>query len=241
MSMGTKIKKKNLLAGAIGAFGMLLGDLTLSLVKPGVGDGGLFLREGYYNGGYPAWRLVVLFLTGVVGIWSYWHGLRTIEDSFDEDCRKTKACFRFCSRIYCFTGLAFHFGIGAGAYFTSYMGENVGRDAAAALATEYTTRILPSFYVVYPFMLPIFLIQLVMLLRGKTVYSRRMLLFAPVLWVAVCALVPDIRQTLGCELHTFDYVMTQCSGNFAPCLYFLACLILPDSFTYEKNNYAKQK
>ena len=52
--MGTRIKKKNLLAGAIGAFGMMLGDLTLSLVKPGAGDGGLFLREGYYNGGYPA-------------------------------------------------------------------------------------------------------------------------------------------------------------------------------------------
>ena len=203
MSVGTKIKKRDLFAGAIGAFGMMLGDLTLSLVKPGAGDGGLFLREGYYNGGYPAWRLVLLFLTGVVGIWGYWHGLRTIEDSFDEECRKTKACFRFCSMIYCFTGSAF--------------------------------------YVVYPFMLLIFLIQLVMLLRGKTVYSRRMLLFAPVLWVAVCALVPDIRQTLGCELHTFDYVMTQCSGNFAPCLYFLACLILPDSFTYEKNNYAKQK
>lgn len=146
---------------------------------------------------------MLLLLTGVVGSWSYWHGLRTIEDSFDEECRKTKACFRFCSRMFCFTGSAF--------------------------------------YVVYPFMLLIFLIQLVMLLRGKTVYSRRMLLFAPVLWVAVCALVPDIRQTLGCELHTFDYVMTQCSGNFAPCLYFLACLILPDSFTYEKNNYAKQK
>lgn len=94
--MGTKIKKKNLLAGAIGAFGMLLGDLTLSLIEPGTADGGLFLR------------------------------------------------------------------------------------------------------------------------------------------VAVFALVPDIRQALGCELHTFDYVMTQCSGNYAPHLYFLACLILPDSFTYAK-------
>ena len=125
--MSTKIKKRDLLAGAIGAFGMMLGDLTLSLVKPGVGDGGLFLREGYYNGGYPAWRLVVLFLTGVVGIWGYWHGLRTIEDSFDEECPKTKACFRFCSRIYCFTGLAFHFGIGAGAYFTSLYGGKCGK------------------------------------------------------------------------------------------------------------------
>ncbi len=194
--MGTKIKKKNLLAGAIGAFGMLLGDLTLSLIEPRTADGGLFLREAYYNGGYPAWRLVLLLLTGVVGSWGYWHGLRTVEDSFYEECRKTKACFRFCSRMFRFTGSAF--------------------------------------YVVYPFMILIFLIQLVMLLRGKTVYSRRMLLFTPVLRVAVFALVPDIRQALGCELHTFDYVMTQCSGNYAPHLYFLACLILPDSFTYAK-------
>lgn len=139
---------------------------------------------------------MLLLLTGVVGSWGYWHGLRTVEDSFYEECRKTKACFRFCSRMFRFTGSAF--------------------------------------YVVYPFMILIFLIQLVMLLRGKTVYSRRMLLFTPVLRVAVCALVPDIRQALGCELHTFDYVMTQCSGNYAPCLYFLACLILPDSFTYAK-------
>ena len=43
--------QRNLIAGAIGAFGMLLGDLSLSLVEPGAEDAGLFLREAYLQGG----------------------------------------------------------------------------------------------------------------------------------------------------------------------------------------------
>lgn len=57
-----------------------------------------------------------------------------------------------------------------------------------------------------------------------------MLLFCPLLWMAVYALIPDIRQLLHCHLVTLDYAITQGSGNFACMLYFAACLLLPDKW-----------
>lgn len=231
--------QRNLIAGAIGAFGMLLGDLSLSLVEPGAEDAGLFLREAYLQGGYPAWKLVLLLISGMIGVFGYWFGLKAVHASLDDRCKKTKCCFRYCSMIYCFTGLAIHFGIGAGAYMTSYVAANIGRDAAISIATEYGTHIVPAFYIVYPAMGFLFLALLVMTVSGKTIYSKKMLLVQPIIWMAVGALIPDIKQALGCRMYTLDYVITQSSGNFAPFIYFLACLLLPESFKMKKGQVCK--
>ena len=141
--------------------------------------------------------------------------------------------------IYCFTGLAIHFGIGTGAYMTSYVAANIGRDAAILMATEYGAHIVPAFYIAYPAMGFLFLALLVMTASGKTIYSKKMLLMQPIIWMAVCALIPDIRQALGCRMYTLDYVITQSSGNFAPFIYFLACLLLPEHIKMKKGQVCK--
>lgn len=224
--------RKNTILGAMGAFFMMLGDLTLSVITPCDADQGLFLRQAYYDGEYPAWRLIALFLTGVVGIFGYWYGLQTMHDSINVKYSKTRKCFKFSAMLFCFSGLVIHFGIGMGAYLTSYMAGNFGKEAAIKIAEDYANEVLPGFYILYLPIAAIFIIHIVMLIAGKTIYSRRMILFAPILWMGILGLIPDIRQGIGSHLVTLDYVCTQCSGNAAPFLYFLACLFLPDGFKY---------
>jgi len=55
--------------------------------------------------------------------------------------------------------------------------------------------------------------------------------------MGIFALIPDIRQALGCHLTTLDYVSSQCSGNVSPFLYFLLCMVLPDGFKYEHTSH----
>lgn len=230
--MDQREDKRYLILGVVGALFMMLGDLTLSVISPCDTDQGLFLRQAYFDGEYPAWRLIVLFLTGVVGVFGYWYGLQAMHDSIDAKCVRTRKCFKICGMLFCFSGLAIHFGIGMGAYLTSYMAGEYGVAAAVKMAEDYAGRVLPGFYILYLPIGGIFLIHLIMLICGKTRYSRRMLLFAPILWMGIFGLIPDIRQAAGSHLMTFDYVCTQCSGNAAPLIYFLACLLLPDSFKY---------
>ena len=68
---GMNRTRRDLSFGAGGAFFMMLGDLTLSLIPPCDTDEGLYLREAYMNGGYPGWKLTLLLLTGIVAICGY--------------------------------------------------------------------------------------------------------------------------------------------------------------------------
>ncbi len=124
-------------------------------------------------------------------------------------------------------------------FWISYVAANIGRDAAISIATEYGTHIVPAFYIVYPAMGFLFLALLVMTASGKTIYSKKMLLVQPIIWMAVGALIPDIKQAFGCRMYTLDYVIIQSSGNFAPFIYFLACLLLPESFKMKKGQVCK--
>ena len=51
--------------GALSAALMLIGDLCLSVIPASPGNSGLFLRQSYLNGSYPAWRLPLLLATGL--------------------------------------------------------------------------------------------------------------------------------------------------------------------------------
>ena len=53
---------------ALSAALMLIGDLCLSVIPASPGNSGLFLRQAYLNGSYPAWRLPLLLATGLAGM-----------------------------------------------------------------------------------------------------------------------------------------------------------------------------
>ena len=59
-------------------------------------------------------------------------------------------------------------------------------------------------------------------LTGKTVLPRRMFIFHQLVWQLVFVLIPDIRQLLGAEVSTWDFVLSQGSGNAALCIWMAA-------------------
>ncbi|MBR1797799.1 MAG: hypothetical protein IJ757_07300 [Clostridiales bacterium] len=230
----TIVNRKDLYLGLMGSFFMMLGDLSLSLITPNDSDQGLLLRQAYFDGEYPAWKLVFLIITGVVGIFGYWYGLKSMHDSINEKYTKTRRCFKFVSMFFCFSGLAIHAGVGIGAYLTSSLAGEYGTDVATRFAEDYLSHVFTGFYPLYIPIAAIFMIHLFMLITGKTIYSRKMTLLAPVILMGIFGLIPDIRQNLGCHITTFDYVCSQCSGNAAPFIYYLMCLVLPDGFKLRK-------
>lgn len=59
-------------------------------------------------------------------------------------------------------------------------------------------------------------------LTGKTVLPWRMFVFHQLVWQLVFVLIPDIRQLLGAEVSTWDFVLSQGSGNAALCIWMAA-------------------
>ena len=57
---------------------------------------------------------------------------------------------------------------------------------------------------------------------NKTILPRRMLVFHILVWQIVFAGVPDIRQALGAPVSTWDFVLSQGSGNAALLIWMLS-------------------
>ena len=76
-------------------------------------------------------------------------------------------------------------------------------------------------------------IHFVMLLSGKTRYPRRMLVFHPVTWNILLAVIPDIAQAMQVPVATWMSVMSQSSTNSAVVIWCIAAAI------YEKKHISK--
>ena len=74
MKIDVKKMKLDLLLGALGALLMVVGDLSLSIIHSDNSDRGLYVREAYMNGSYQLWRPVLLFATGLRGMFFYSFG-----------------------------------------------------------------------------------------------------------------------------------------------------------------------
>lgn len=58
-------------------------------------------------------------------------------------------------------------------------------------------------------------------LTKKTVLPRYMAALHMLVWQLVLMLIPDVRQLLGAPLSTWDFVLSQGSGNAALCIWML--------------------
>lgn len=74
-------------------------------------------------------------------------------------------------------------------------------------------------------------IHFVMLLAGKTRYSRWMLAFHPVTWNLLLVAVPDIAQAMQVPTATWMSVMSQSSTNTAIVIWFIAAAVYERSHT----------
>lgn len=99
--------------------------------------------------------------------------------------------------------------------FTTYLGPRIGPEAALKAVTANQDDMLIA---ILPMYLPMVLfigIHFVMLLAGKTHYPRWMLVFHPVTWNVLLAVIPDIAQAMQAPVATWMSVMSQSSTNSA--------------------------
>ena len=92
--------QKNCLLGAVGAALLIVGDLCLSMVSANKADSGLYMREAYLSGEYPLSRIVILLVTGLIGMFFYAFGIKAIYQQIRPECKILRACIKYGIRFY---------------------------------------------------------------------------------------------------------------------------------------------
>lgn len=221
--------------GAIGAVLMSAGDWLLSCVPLQEADTGMFDRAYYLSGAYGLWRSVLTVGLGAVGGFLYYFVVKALNADIDAKYRKTKSVQYLCGIFTVAVALTIHTWVATMAWFTTYLGPRIGEEAAIAAVTAYQDGMLPAIAPMYVPMILAFGIHFVMLLAGKTRYSRWMLAFHPVIWNILLAGVPDIAQAMQVPTATWMSVMSQSSTNTAIVIWCIAAAV------YERNNFKRKE
>lgn len=216
-----KAYKRDALLGALGAFLMLIGDLCLSVIPASQSDSGLFLREAYLNGTWEAWRLPLLIAAGLPGMALGFFSVRVSYRQIQPQYRKTRMTVLVGGVIYVATAGALHLFIGSLADWTTALSPLLGREETAALIQAQYGRLMPAMYFAYAGMVLLILASAFAVLTKKTVLPRWMFALHMIVFQLVFVLIPDIRQALGADISTWDFVLSQGSGNAALCIWML--------------------
>lgn len=214
--------KRDALFGALGAFLMLIGDLCLSVIPASQSDSGLFAREAYLNGSWEQWRLPLLIATGLCGMALGFFTVRISYRQIEPQYRKTRMAVLIGGVIYIATAGALHLFIGSLADWTTTLSPLLGREETITLIQNYYNRIMPAMYFAYAGIILLILASAFAVLTKKTVLPRGMIALHMIVFQIIFVLIPDIRQALGAEIYTWDFVLSQCSGNTALCIWMLA-------------------
>ena len=201
--------------GALGAALMLVGDLCLSVIPAAQGDQGLFLREAYLGGAWETWRLPLLAATGLLGMALGFFTVRASYYQIRPEYRRTRLAVLTGGVIYLTSAGVLHFMIGSLADWTSTLAPLLGREETAALIAAQYARMSPPMLLAYAGMILLILASTWAVFTKKTALPRTLLLSGMLLWQIVFAGIPDVRQALGAEISTWDFVLSQGSGNAA--------------------------
>ena len=207
------LSKRDCRLGALGAALMLVGDLCLSLIPASPGDQGLFLRQAYLSGGFSPWRLPLLLATGLVGMALGFFTVRALCRQVRPEHRRIRGVMRAGGAVYLVSAGALHLWIGCLAEWTSMLGPLLGREETAALIQSQYDRLMPPMLIAYAGMALLFGTNAWAVLTKKTVLPRWMFAFHALVFQIAMALIPDVRQALGAEVSTWDFALSQCSGN----------------------------
>ena len=221
--------------GAIGAVLMSAGDWLLSCVPLQEADTGMFDRAYYLSGAYGLWRSVLTVGLGAVGGFLYYFAVKALNADIDTKYRKTKIIQYLCGIFTVAVALTIHTWVATMAWFTTYLGPRIGEEAAIAAVTAYQDGMLLAIAPMYVPMILAFGIHFVMLLAGKTWYSRWMLAFHPVTWNLLLVAVPDIAQAMQVPTATWMSVMSQSSTNTAIVIWCIAAAV------YARNNFKRKE
>lgn len=78
------------------------------------------------------------------------------------------------------------------------------------------------YLIVYAGMILLILASAIAVLTGKTILPRWMFAFHMIIFQILFVLIPDARKLLGAEVSTWDFVLSQGSGNAALCIWMKA-------------------
>ncbi len=208
--------------GALGALLMLAGDLCLSVIPAHVGDSGLFAREAYLTGGFPSWRLPLLVATGLCGMSLGFFSVRASYTQVLPQHCKTRTALLAGGVVYVATAGALHLFIGSLADWTGTLAPVLGRETTLSMIQSQYARVIPAMGIAYAGMILMILVSAYTVLARKTVLPRWMFLVHMIVWQILFVLIPDVRQMLGAEISTWDFVLSQGSGNAALLLWMAA-------------------
>lgn len=215
--------RRDVLLGALGAFLLLVGDFCLSAIPASPNDSGLFMREAYLNGSWESWRLPLLVATGLCGMALGFFSVRVSYRRIRSQYRKTGLVVLIGGVIYIATAGALHFFIGSLADWTSTLSGLLGREETAALIQAQYDRLMPAMLIAYAGMILLILAGAFAVLTKKTVLPRWMFAFYMIVFQIILVIIPDIRQAFGAEISTWDFVLSQGSGNASLCIWMIAC------------------
>ena len=211
--------------GAIGCGFMAAGDWLLGCIPLQQTDTGLFNRAYYLSGSYGLCKPVLTVGLGAIGGFLYYFVVKALNADIDEKYRKTKTAQFLCGIFTIAIALTIHTWVATMAWFATYLGTQIGAEAALTAVTAYQNDMLPAILPLYLPMLVVFGIHFVMLLAGKTRYPRWMLAFHPVTWNLLLAAVPDIAQAMQVPVATWMSVMSQSSTNSAIMVWCIAAAV----------------
>lgn len=219
--MDLKAYQRDCLLGTLSGLLMLVGDLCLSVVPYTAGDSGLFAREAYLTGGFQTWRLPLLLATGLAGMALAFFTVRASCRQIKPQYRKTRRAVLTGGVIYMASAGVLHFFIGSLADWTGTLSPLLGRGETLAVIQAQYQRLMPSMLIAYAGMVLLILAGFYAVLTKKTVLPRYMAALHMLVWQLVLMLIPDVRQLLGAPLSTWDFVLSQGSGNAALCIWML--------------------
>lgn len=222
MIFDQKTYRRDCLLGMAGAFLMLVGDLCLSVIPANSGDSGLFAREAYLNGSFETWRLPLLLVTGLLGMALGFFTIKALYTQIEPKYRKTRIVFLVGGVIYLTSAGALHFLIGSLADWTSKLSPLIGCEETIALIQSQYDRLMPAMLVSYAGMFLLAFSNAFAVLTKKTVLPRWMCAFHMLVCQAIFVLIPDVRQLCGAEISTWDFVLSQGSGNAALMIWMFA-------------------
>ena len=219
--MDLKAYQRDCLLGTLSGLLMLVGDLCLSVVPYTAGDSGLFAREAYLTGGFQTWRLPLLLATGLAGMALAFFTVRASCRQIKPQYRKTRRAVLTGGVIYMASAGTLHFFIGSLADWTGTLSPLLGRGETLAVIQAQYQRLMPPMLIAYAGMVLLILAGFYAVLTKKTVLPRYMAALHMLVWQLVLMLIPDVRQLLGAPLSTWDFVLSQGSGNAALCIWML--------------------
>lgn len=148
--------------------------------------------------------------------------MRAFYCQIGQQYRRTRAAILAGGVVYIASAGVLHFFIGSLADWIGTLAPLIGREQTLAPVGAQYGRVMPAMFISYAGMLLMIIGSLYALITNKTCLPRRMFVFHMIVWQLVLVIIPDIRQALGAAPSTWDFVISQGSGNLSLAVWMLA-------------------